>query len=97
MALTKTTLLDMYWHMLLARRLDERAWQLHKDGEINYHIPGIGHEALQVAAAFAIRRGEGRSCQYLYTPRSFSHKCAIIFMRLISPGKCFAFSRVRVV
>jgi 2-oxoisovalerate dehydrogenase E1 component alpha subunit len=59
MPLNKTTLLDMYWHMLLARRLDERAWQLHKDGEINYHISGIGHEALQVAAAFAIRRGEG--------------------------------------
>lgn len=51
-------LLEMYWTMLLARRLDERAWVMHRQGKIAFHISGIGHEAAQVAAVFALRRGE---------------------------------------
>lgn len=43
--------------MLLSRRLDERAWVLHRQGKIAFHISGIGHEAAQVGAAFAIKRG----------------------------------------
>jgi 2-oxoisovalerate dehydrogenase E1 component alpha subunit len=43
--------------MLLARRLDERAWTLHRQGKIAFHISGIGHEAAQVGAAYALRRG----------------------------------------
>ena len=43
--------------MLLARRLDERAWVLHRQGKIAFHISGIGQEAAQVGAAFALRRG----------------------------------------
>ncbi len=31
-ALTQDTLLEMYWHMLRSRRLDERAWTLHRQG-----------------------------------------------------------------
>lgn len=57
MALDENTKLDMFWTMLLARRLDERAWVLHRQGKIAFHISGIGHEAAQVGAAFAIRRG----------------------------------------
>ena len=49
---------DMFWTMLLARRLDERAWVLHRQGRIAFHISGIGHEAAQVGAAFALNRGE---------------------------------------
>ena len=49
---------EMYWMMLLSRRLDERAWVLHRQGKIAFHISGIGHEAAQVGAAFAINRGE---------------------------------------
>jgi len=49
---------DMYWMMLLSRRLDERAWVLHRQGRIAFHISGIGHEAAQVGAAFAINRGQ---------------------------------------
>lgn len=49
---------EMFWNMLLTRRLDERAWLLHRQGKIAFHISGIGHEAAQVAAAFAIRRGK---------------------------------------
>lgn len=55
--LSDDTLREMYWFMLLSRRLDERAWAIHRQGRIAFHISGIGHEALQVAAAFAIHRG----------------------------------------
>ncbi|HEX7975035.1 MAG TPA: thiamine pyrophosphate-dependent enzyme, partial [Anaerolineales bacterium] len=48
---------EMYWMMLLARRLDERAWILHRQGKIAFHISAIGHEAAQVAAACAIKPG----------------------------------------
>lgn len=56
-SLSPETLLEMYWFMLLARRLDERTWALHRQGKIAFHISGMGHEALQVATAFAINRG----------------------------------------
>ncbi len=55
--LDEQTLLDMYWSMLRARRLDERGWVLHRQGKIAFHISGMGHEAIQVGAAFALRRG----------------------------------------
>ncbi len=57
-SLTNESLLEMYWMMLLARRLDERAWVLHRQGKIAFHISGIGHEAAQVGAAFSLRRGK---------------------------------------
>lgn len=53
----KDQLLEMYSVMLLARRLDERAWVLHRQGKIAFHISGIGQEAAQIGAAFALRRG----------------------------------------
>jgi 2-oxoisovalerate dehydrogenase E1 component alpha subunit len=56
--LTQETLSEMFWTMLLARRLDERAWILHRQGKIAFHISGIGHEAAQVGATYALRRGE---------------------------------------
>lgn len=55
--LSQDTLLEMFWFMLLSRRLDERCWLLHRQGKIAFHISSIGHEAMQVAAAFAINRG----------------------------------------
>jgi 2-oxoisovalerate dehydrogenase E1 component alpha subunit len=58
MTVGKDVLLEMYRTMLLARRLDERAWVLHRQGKIAFHISGIGHEAAQVGAAFALRRGQ---------------------------------------
>lgn len=58
MTVGKDVLLEMYRTMLLARRLDERAWVLHRQGKIAFHISGIGHEAAQVGAAFAVRRGQ---------------------------------------
>jgi 2-oxoisovalerate dehydrogenase E1 component alpha subunit len=50
--------LEIYWHMLRSRRLDERAWTLHRQGKIAFHISAMGHEAAQVGAAFALRRGD---------------------------------------
>jgi 2-oxoisovalerate dehydrogenase E1 component alpha subunit len=47
----------MYWTMLLSRRVDERAWVLHRQGKIVFHISAMGHEASQIAAAFSINRG----------------------------------------
>jgi len=55
--LSPEILLDMFWTMLLSRRLDERAWVLHRQGKIAFHISGMGHEAAQVGSAFAINRG----------------------------------------
>jgi 2-oxoisovalerate dehydrogenase E1 component alpha subunit len=63
-ALSDKTLLEMYWLMLLARRTDERAWVLHRQGKIPFHISGIGQEACQIAAAFAINRGIDYVCPY---------------------------------
>jgi 2-oxoisovalerate dehydrogenase E1 component alpha subunit len=47
----------MYWTMLLSRRVDERAWALHRQGKIAFHISAMGQEAAQVGTAFAINRG----------------------------------------
>ena len=55
--LGEQALLDMFWIMLLSWRLDERAWALHRQGKIAFHMSGMGHEAAQVGAAFAINRG----------------------------------------
>ena len=56
--LSRENLLEMYWLMVLSRHLDERAWVLHRQGKIAFHISAIGHEAAQIGAAFAIRRGK---------------------------------------
>lgn len=58
MDLSKDRLLEMFWTMLLARRLDERAWTLHRQGKIAFHISGIGHEATHVAIGYAIEQGK---------------------------------------
>lgn len=55
--LTRDTLVEMYRVMVRSRRTDERAWALHRQGKIAFHISAIGHEACQVAAAYAIQRG----------------------------------------
>jgi len=58
MDLSNETMLEMLWTMLLSRRTDERAWTLHRQGKIAFHISAIGHEAAQIGAAYALRRGE---------------------------------------
>jgi len=58
MELSKKLLLEMYYAMLRSRRLDERAWVLHRQGKIVFHISGMGHEASQIGAAFALKPGK---------------------------------------
>lgn len=55
--LSAETLLAMYETMVLSRKLDERMWILNRQGKVPFHISGLGHEACQVGAAFAMRRG----------------------------------------
>jgi 2-oxoisovalerate dehydrogenase E1 component alpha subunit len=62
--LSPQTLREIYKVMLLARRTDERAWVIHRQGKIAFHISGIGHEAAQAAMAFAINRGIDYICPY---------------------------------
>lgn len=50
--------IEMYRVMLLARKFDERALLLQRSGKINFHVSGIGQEAAQVGAAFALERGK---------------------------------------
>lgn len=81
MELSADTRQDMFWTMVLARRLDERAWAMHRQGRIAFHISGIGHEAAQIGAAFALKRGYDWVAPYYrdlalmlalgYTPRDF--------------------------
>ena len=58
MTLSKEKKREMFWIMLLSRRLDERAWVLHRQGKIAFHISGIGQEAAQVGAVYALNKGK---------------------------------------
>jgi 2-oxoisovalerate dehydrogenase E1 component alpha subunit len=79
--LSTESLLEMYWLMLLSRRVDERTWILHRQGKIAFHISAIGHEAAQVGAVMALRRGQDWIAPYYrdlammialgFTPKEF--------------------------
>ncbi len=56
-ALTDEELLKLYRMMILGRKVDERSWVLNRQGRAPFHISGIGHEAIQVAAAVTLRPG----------------------------------------
>lgn len=51
-------LLAMYRQMVLARAVDRRMWVLNRQGKAPFVISGQGHEAIQVAAANAMRSGQ---------------------------------------
>ncbi len=85
-------LLELYWQMVRARRTDERMWVLHRQGKIAFHISGIGHEAIQVGAAYALRRNHDYAHLYYrdlafafglgYTPAEF---CLAVFGKAGEP------------
>ncbi|NMO96900.1 thiamine pyrophosphate-dependent dehydrogenase E1 component subunit alpha [Paenibacillus lemnae] len=56
LGLSDGQVLDMYKYMMLARKYDERNLLLQRAGKINFHVSGIGQEAAQVGAAFALDR-----------------------------------------
>jgi len=58
LGLEPTRLLTMYRHMVLARAVDRRMWVLNRQGKAPFVISGQGHEAIQVAAATAMRAGQ---------------------------------------
>ncbi|MDQ2816741.1 MAG: thiamine pyrophosphate-dependent dehydrogenase E1 component subunit alpha [Candidatus Eremiobacteraeota bacterium] len=55
--LSKDTLRAMYYAMVLTRLCDDRAFALNRQGKIPFAATCQGHEAVQVAAAYALERG----------------------------------------
>ncbi|MEX2080686.1 MAG: thiamine pyrophosphate-dependent dehydrogenase E1 component subunit alpha [Dehalococcoidia bacterium] len=55
--LSEHELEEMYYYMLLTRRLNERAMVLNRQGKAPFAIVGTGQEAAQVGAALALKRG----------------------------------------
>lgn len=56
LGLTADQMREMYYYMLLTRRLDERLWLLQRGGKIPFVISPQGQEAAQVGAAYAFRK-----------------------------------------
>lgn len=55
--LSEHQLQEMYYYMLLARRLNERMLALNRQGRAPFVIAGAGQEAAQVGAAMALKPG----------------------------------------
>ncbi|WP_027417333.1 thiamine pyrophosphate-dependent dehydrogenase E1 component subunit alpha [Aneurinibacillus terranovensis] len=64
LGLTDEQVLDMYYLMLLARKVDERMWLLNRAGKIPFVISCQGQEAAQIGAAFAFDREKDYACPY---------------------------------
>ena len=55
--LSDQQLLDMYYTMVLTRRVTDRMVTLQRQGRVSFYISGQGQEAAQVGTAFAIKAG----------------------------------------
>ncbi len=56
--LTDEQLRQMFRNMLLQRQLDNRGFQLNRQGKVPFALGSEGHEALQAGAAMAFNRGK---------------------------------------
>jgi len=61
---TKKQILEIYETMVLARKLDTKMMIMLKQGKAFFHMGCSGHEAAQMAAAVALRRGTDWSYPY---------------------------------
>ncbi len=64
-------LIEAYRTMFTARKTDDKILLLLKQGKVFFHIGGSGHEAAQVAAAFAMKPGHDWAYPY-YRDLAFS-------------------------
>ncbi|SFA72183.1 2-oxoisovalerate dehydrogenase E1 component alpha subunit [Lentibacillus halodurans] len=64
LGLTDEQAVDIYRHMLLARKIDERMWLLNRAGKIPFVISCQGQEASQVGASFALDRSKDYVAPY---------------------------------
>ncbi len=55
--ISKERLVDAYGTMFTARKSDDKILLLLKQGKVFFHIGGSGHEAVQIATAFAMKPG----------------------------------------
>lgn len=62
--LSEQQLEDMYYHMLLARKLNERMLAMNRQGRAPFVIAGAGQEAAQVGAAMALNVGSDYLAPY---------------------------------
>ncbi|WP_199614086.1 thiamine pyrophosphate-dependent dehydrogenase E1 component subunit alpha [Paenibacillus alkalitolerans] len=64
LGLSDEQVLEMYYYMLLARKLDERMWLLNRAGKIHFVISCQGQEAAQTGAVFALDKHKDFLCPY---------------------------------
>ncbi|MGE5674683.1 MAG: thiamine pyrophosphate-dependent dehydrogenase E1 component subunit alpha [Mycobacterium leprae] len=64
LGLSRQQLQEIYYYMLLTRRLDERFWVLQRGGRVPFVISPQGGEAAQIGTAFAFRRGQDYFAPY---------------------------------
>ncbi len=54
LGLTDDRVLEMYSHMLTARKMDDRMFALNRQGRVPFVVGSSGHEAIQVASMMAL-------------------------------------------
>ena len=57
LGLSADDVVGMYRTVLLARLVDQKAWNLTRTGKARFYIPAEGQEAAQVGSAWALRAG----------------------------------------
>ncbi len=64
LGLSADDVVGMYRTVLLARYVDQKAWNLTRTGKARFYIPAEGQEAAQVGSAWALRAGHDIALPY---------------------------------
>ena len=64
LGLSADDVVGMYRTLLLARFVDQKAWNLTRTGKARFYIPAEGQEAAQVGSAWALRAGHDVALPY---------------------------------